>query len=136
MLIYYYDKLTYDDLMSALIVAVENGHKDIVKIILSYDIIDTLIDNNMIVRRAAKNGHLDMIELLLTDKRISIFYNFEYINNSIFVELVKEKSKNSLSGLDAIISQLKPNWEFDKAKPGFLYTIPKSNVRNEYQQYR
>lgn len=54
----------------AIVFASQNGHSDIVKLLLSDPRVDPTDDNNFSIIMASKNGHREVVKLLLNDNRI------------------------------------------------------------------
>ena len=51
-------------------VAAQNGHLDVVELLLADKRVNPSADNNYAIRWAAHWGHLDVVQLLLKDKRV------------------------------------------------------------------
>jgi len=51
-------------------VASQNGHLDIIQLLLSDPRVNPADNNNGAIRYASKNGHLDIVQLLLSDPRV------------------------------------------------------------------
>ncbi len=58
--------------------AVENGHIEIVRLLLTDSRIDPSTNNCMTIQKAAKSGHIEIVKLLLADPRIK--RNLENLN--------------------------------------------------------
>jgi ankyrin repeat protein len=50
--------------------ASENGHLEIVQLLLADDRVDPSANDNYPIRIALENGHLQIVQLLLADRRV------------------------------------------------------------------
>jgi ankyrin repeat protein len=50
--------------------ASQNGHSEVVKILLTDDRVDPSANDNFSIRWASQNGHLEVVKILLTDERV------------------------------------------------------------------
>ena len=52
--------------------ASENGHADLVKLLIDFGKIDVTVENNYTIRFASDNGHSEIIKLLLLTGKIDV----------------------------------------------------------------
>jgi len=66
------------------IAAKNNYKKDVLKMLLIKSKVDPSVNNNVVIRRASKNGHFNVVELLLADPLLdpSVNYNYAIIESS------------------------------------------------------
>lgn len=67
----YFDRCILDGLISAS----TNGHITIVKLLLSEDNIDLVFNENALIKKVAGSKHLEILKLILEDKRFKTFFN-------------------------------------------------------------
>ena len=74
-----WDAMPSDENNYAIGWASENGHFEIVKLLLSDYRVNPSADNNYAIKRASRNGHFEIVKLLLADKRVdpSVLHNIK-----------------------------------------------------------
>ena len=66
------------DVNDAIRWASENGHFEVVRLLLSDPRVDPADDNNEAIRLASRNGHFEVVRLLLADPRVDPSENYYY----------------------------------------------------------
>lgn len=79
--------------VSPMLLAIENNHIEVVKLLLKDDRFDPVVDNNYAIRKASEHGHVEVVKLLLQDPRVDPTvdnnYTIKYASKNGYVEVVK-----------------------------------------------